>query len=73
MIIGFDMTNMMGGSVVDIVSTDNAFVALLDDFLSGVSTRKGNAKGDNSKLWVWPKDSWGVMLLMLRGILIDYG
>ena len=61
------MTYLMGGSVVDVVSTDNTFVALMDDFLVGVPTSKGNAKGDNSNLWGWPKDSWRVMLLMLRG------
>ena len=45
-ISGFDMTHLMGGSVVDIVSTDNAFVALLDEFFVGVPTRKGVPKGD---------------------------
>ena len=32
-ISGYDMSELMGGSVVDIVSADNAFVAVLDGFL----------------------------------------
>ena len=43
-ISGFDMTHLMGGSVVDLVSTDNAFVALLGKFFVGVPTRKGFPK-----------------------------
>lgn len=49
-ISGFDMTHLMGRSVVDVVSTDNAFVALLDEFFVAVPTRKGVLKGDNSNL-----------------------
>ena len=61
------MTHLMGGSVVDIVSTDNAFVALLDEFFIGVPTRKGVPKGDNSNLWGWPKDSWGRDVVDVEG------
>ena len=66
-ISGFDMTHLMGGSIVDVVSTDNAFVALLDEFFVGVPTRKGVPKGDNSNLWGWPKDSWGGDVVDVEG------
>ena len=65
---GYNMSELMGGSVVDIVSTDNAFVALLDDFFAGVPGLRGGLKGDKSNLWGWPKDSWGGDVLDVQGI-----
>lgn len=66
-ISGYDMSELMGGSVVDIVSTENAFVAVLDDFFAGVPTLKGDFKGDNSNLWGWPKDAWGGDVVDVEG------
>ena len=66
-ISGSDMSELMGGSVVDIVSTDNAFVAVLDGFFAGVPTIKGGLKGDNSNLWGWPKDAWGGDVVDIEG------
>ena len=57
----------MGGSVVDVVSTDNAFVAVMDDYFVGVPTAEGGRKGDNSNLWGWPKDSWGGDVVDVEG------
>ena len=64
---GYNMSELMGGSVVDLVSTDNAFVAILDDFFVGVPGLRGGRKGDNSNLWGWPKDSWGGDVLDIQG------
>ena len=62
-ISGSDMSDLMGGSVAGIVSTDNAFVAVLDGFFAGVPT----IKGDNSNLWGWQKDAWGGDVVDIEG------
>lgn len=64
---GYDMSKLMGDSVVDVVSTDNAFVAVMDDYFVGVPTSAGGRKGDNSNLWGWPKDSWGGDVVDVEG------
>ena len=64
---GHDMSKLMGGSVVDVVSTDNAFVAVMDEYFVGVPTAEGGRKGDNSNLWGWPKDSWGGDVIDVEG------
>jgi len=64
---GYDMSSLMGGSVVNVVSTDNAFVALLDDFFAGVPDLRGGLKGVDSNVWGWPKDSWGGDVTEIKG------